>query len=47
MQEKDDQPEQFTKFLDTTRLLDQERTTTIEQSLPEFYNILVDYGITY
>lgn len=47
MQEKDEQPKQFDKFLDVTRVLDQERKTTIEQSLPEFYNILVDHGITY
>jgi len=47
MQEKDDQPKIFSKFLDTTRVLDQERLSTLEQSLPEFYNILIDHGITY
>ena len=47
MQEQDDQPEQFQKFLDTTRILDQERKSTIEQNLPEFYNMLMDHGIKY
>jgi len=47
MQEKDDQPEQFRKFLKYTQILDQERKSTMEQSLPEFYNMLMDHGIKY